>query len=110
VQVWDFQGYGPPFAEPLGGGVLTYWQDPIHFNPEFGNRMLDAMFSSAASGSDGVTGFGYRASSATLAARYRWLSDQRTAYLQAHPETWDTLVRLIPPELKRSQPTPHSAP
>ena len=47
VELWDFQGYGPPFDEPLGGGVLTYWQDPIHFNPAVGDRMLDAMFGRA---------------------------------------------------------------
>ncbi|MET0216685.1 MAG: hypothetical protein ABW205_01995 [Burkholderiales bacterium] len=105
VEVWEFQGYGPEFSEPLGGGVLTYWQDPIHFNPELGNAMLDAMFSTGNTGSDPVTGFGYRVTSATLAARYRWLSDQRALYLKAHPETWDALMRLVPPEIKRSSST-----
>ena len=102
VQAWDFQGYGPPFDEPLGGGVLTYWQDPIHFNPVLGNRMLDAMFGLEPEASDPATGFGYRVDSATVAARYRWLANQRRAFLQAHPETWDTLMRLVPPEVQRS--------
>jgi hypothetical protein len=105
VELWEFQGYGPPFAEPLDGGVLTYWQDTIHFNPELGDRMLDAMFSSGGEASDPVTGFGYRVNTATLAARHRWLSDQRRAFLQSHPETWDTLMRLVPAEVQRSQPT-----
>jgi hypothetical protein len=107
VEVWDFQGYGPPFDEPLGGGVLVYWQDPIHFNPALGNRMLDAMFGRDDGGSDPVTRFGYRVDSATLAARYRWLSEQRRAFLQAHPETWDTLMRLVPPDVPRS-PSPRT--
>jgi len=102
AEVWEFQGYGPEFSEPLGGGVLVYWQDPIHFNPELGNAMLDAMFAASA-GSDPVTGFGYRVTSATLGARYQWLSEQRAAYLKAHPETWDTLMRLVPAEVQRSR-------
>jgi hypothetical protein len=34
-----------------------------------------------------------------------WLSDQRALYLKAHPETWDALMRLVPPEIKRSSST-----
>jgi hypothetical protein len=101
VELWEFQGYGPPFDEPFGGGVLTYWQDPIHFNPVVGDRMLDAMFRVADAGSDPVTGFGYRVDSATLAARHRWLTEQRTAFLRAHPETWDTLMHLVPDHVRR---------
>jgi hypothetical protein len=76
----------------------------IHFNPELGDRMLDAMFAVVdGDASDQVTRFGYRVNTATVAARHRWLSDQRRAFLQAHPETWDTLMRLVPLELQRSQ-------
>jgi hypothetical protein len=103
VELWDFQGYGPPFDEPLGGGVLTYWQDPIHFNPAVGDRMLDAMFGRANAESDPVTGFGYKVDTATLAARHRWLAEQRAAFLRAHPETWDTLMRLVPDHVPRSR-------
>lgn len=106
VELWEFQGYGPPFDEPLGGGVLTYWQDPIHFNPLLGDRMLDAMFGRNADGSDPVTGFGYKVETATLAARRRWLAEQRAAFLRAHPETWDTLMRLVPDHVQRARPVP----
>jgi len=105
IEVWDFQGYGPQFTEPLGGGILTYWQDPIHFNPELGDAMLDAMFGLTPPGADPVTAFGYRVRSATLAARYRWLSEQRATYLQTHPETWNTLLRLVPPEARKTSST-----
>ena len=98
VEVWDFQGYGPPFDEPLGGGVLTYWQDTIHFNPVLGDRMLDAMFRRNATDENPVTGFGYRVASATVAARREWLAKQRAAFLRAHPETRDTLMRLVLPD------------
>lgn len=107
VELWDFQGYGPPFDEPLGGGVLTYWQDPIHFNPLLGDRILDAMFGRDAPGADPVTGFGYRVESATLPARRAWLAAQRVAFLHAHPEVWDTLMRLVPDHVPRVPP-PHA--
>jgi hypothetical protein len=105
VELWDFQGYGPPFDEPLGGGVPSYWQDPIHFNPALGDRMLDAMFGRGEPGVDPVTGFGYRVETATLAARRAWLERERAAYLAAHPEVWDTLMRLVPDQVKRSRPS-----
>ena len=105
VELWDFQGYGLPFDEPLGGGVLTYWQDPIHFNPVVGDRMLDAMFGRNAPDAEPVTGFGYRVETATLAARRAWLERERAAYLAAHPEVWGTLMRLVPDHVKRSRPS-----
>jgi hypothetical protein len=104
VELWDFQGYGPFFDEPLGSGVLTCWQDPIHFNPVLGDRMLDAMFGRNATVTDPVNGFGYRVESTTLAARRGWLAEQRAAFLRAHPETWDTLMRLVPDHVPRATP------
>jgi hypothetical protein len=109
LELWDFQGYGPPFDEPLGGGVPTYWQDLIHFNPVLGDRMLDAMFGRGAPGSDPVTGFGYRVDSATVAARRAWLAGERAAFLRTHPETWDTLMRLVPDHVPRTDPAPQRA-
>jgi hypothetical protein len=105
VELWDFQGYGPPFDEPLRGGVLTYWQDPIHFNPAVGDRLLDAMFGRANAGSDPVTGFGYKVETATLAARRAWLANERAKFLRSHPETWDTLIRPAPRAVLRSRPS-----
>ena len=98
IELWDFQGYTPPFAEPLEGGQRIYWQDIIHFNPELGDRMLDAMFGvDEKSASDPLTGFGYRVDSVTLTTRYQCLMDQRRTFLHTHPETWDMLIRLMPP-------------
>ncbi len=104
VELWDFQGYGSPFDEPLGSGVPIHWQDPIHFNPVVGDRILDAMFGRSEPGADHVTGFGYRVASTTLAARRAWLAQQRSAFLHAHPETWDTLMRLVPDHVPRLSP------
>ncbi len=108
VELWDFQGYGPPFDEPLGSSVLTYWQDPIHFNPVLGDRMLDTMFGRGEPASGPATGFGYRVESTTLAARRAWLAEKRSAFLRAHPETWDTLMRLVPDHVQRAPSPPRT--
>ena len=44
IELWDFQGYSAYTTEPVASGLMTYWQDPEHFNYELGNVMLDWMF------------------------------------------------------------------
>lgn len=99
VEIWDFQGYGPFTTEPVVPALMAYWQDPEHFNYEFGNAMLDWMFGRVRDAAKGVDGLGYRVTTATLAARYEWFSRQRIAYLDRHPDTWTTLARMLPPTL-----------
>jgi hypothetical protein len=99
VEIWDFQGYQTYTTEPLSPGLMTYWQDPEHFNFEFGNVMLDWMFDVVPGAGTQVDGLGYRVTTSTLGQRYAWFSQQRIAYLRAHPETWADLERLLPPAL-----------
>jgi hypothetical protein len=99
VEIWDFQGYGPYTTEPVVPTLMAYWQDPEHFNFEFGNVMLDWMFGRVPGAATGVDGLGYRVTTATLAERYEWFSRQRIAYLERHPDTWTILARMLPPEL-----------
>jgi hypothetical protein len=44
VQLWSFEGYNDITTESITSGSAIYWQDPGHFNYEFGNAMLDEMF------------------------------------------------------------------
>jgi hypothetical protein len=99
VEIWDFQGYNPFTTEPVAPALMSYWQDPEHFNFEFGNVMLDWMFGRVPGAATGVDGLGYRVTTATLAERYEWFSRQRVAYLERHPDTWTTLMRMLPPTL-----------
>jgi len=99
IEIWDFQGYGPYTTEPLSPALMSYWQDPEHFNSEFGNVMLDWMFGRVPQAATRVDGLGYRVSTATLADRYEWFSRERIAYLERYPDTWKTLARLLPPRL-----------
>lgn len=99
VEIWDFQGYSSYTTEPVVPTLMSYWQDPEHFNFEFGNVMLDWMFGRVPDTATGVNGLGYRVTTATLGERYDWFSRQRIAYLERHPETWTTLARMLPPTL-----------
>jgi hypothetical protein len=99
VEIWDFQGYSSYTTEPVVPTLMSYWQDPEHFNFEFGNVMLDWMFGRVPDAATGVNGLGYRVTTATLGERYDWFSRQRIAYLERHPETWTTLSRMLPPTL-----------
>jgi len=99
VEIWDFQGYNAYTTEPVTPGLMTYWQDPEHFNYEFGNVMLEWMFGAVAGAGTTLDGLGYRVTTATLPQRYQWFSHQRIAYLEKHPGTWTELERLVPPAL-----------
>ncbi len=99
VEIWDFQGYNNYITEPLTSTLMTYWQDPEHFNFEFGNVMLDWMFGGVPNAARILGGVGYRVTTATLAERYAWFARERIAYLDAHPATWRELGRLLPPAL-----------
>ncbi len=76
VEIWDFQGYGPYTTEPVAPALMSYWQDPEHFNFEFGNVMLDWMFDRVPGAATRVDGLGYRVTTVTLAERYEWFSQR----------------------------------
>jgi len=90
AQVWDFDGYHAISTETISENVATYWQDPTHFNSEFGNIMLDEMFALQ------PPAFGARLTADNLAARAASERAARTAYLSAHPEFLSQLESLLP--------------
>jgi hypothetical protein len=57
------------------------------------------MFGGVTGAQTSVDGLGYLVRTATLVQRYEWFSHQRIAYLAAHPGTWTTLARMLPPAL-----------
>ena len=88
--VWDFEGYHQICTEVITGKAGIYWQDPLHFNYEFGNMMLDEMF--------GINPpvFGIRLTPENLAERAERERAARAAYLKAHPEFLSQLESLLP--------------
>lgn len=90
AQVWNFDGYHSIATETISENMATYWQDPTHFNSEFGNIMLDEMFMLK------PPAFGARLTAGNLAARADSERAARTAYLSAHPEFLPQLESLLP--------------
>ncbi len=100
IELWDFQGYSAYTTEAVASGLMTYWQDPEHFNYELGNAMLDWIFGAVPITASGFDGLGYRVTTETLAARRAWFEEQRAAYLRAHPSAAKTFGALLPPGLR----------
>ncbi len=96
IELWDFQGYSAHTTEPVASGLMTYWQDPEHFNYELGNVMLDWIFGAVPITGTGFDGLGYRVTTETLTARRAWFEEQRAAYLRAHPSAAKTFGALLP--------------
>lgn len=90
VEVWDFEGYHAIGTEPISNAPSLNWQDPKHFNTEFGNIMLDEMFAIK------PPRFGMHLTSANLLARANTEIQTRRAYLDSHPEFLQQLKSLLP--------------
>jgi hypothetical protein len=90
VQLWEFYGYNEWTGEPVVGGNPVYWQDPEHFNFEFGGFLLDAMF-----GGPGMPpGLGRRVMVAGLPQAYQQFVAGRSAWLAGHPQLLGELRTL----------------
>jgi hypothetical protein len=89
VAIWQFDAYNAITAEPIGT-MATYWQDAAHFNFEMGDLMLADMFNET---NDKPT-LGRLIYFNTLDADYQHFLQQRSAYLQAHPEFQANLQKL----------------
>lgn len=90
VEVWDFEGYHAIGTENISDAAGVNWQDPAHFNTEFGNIMLDEMFAMK------PPAFGERLTSANLEVRANMERKERAAYLDRHPEFLQQLESLLP--------------
>ncbi len=90
AEVWDFEGYHAIGTEAISDGVAKYWQDPTHFNYEFGNVMLDDAFSVK------PAVLGERLTLANLPARAERELVERRTYLEGHPEFLAQLASLLP--------------
>lgn len=88
--VWDFEGYHEIGIEPISDAPGKYWQDPEHFNYEFGNIMLDEMFGIAS------PTMGAKLTPVTLQQREEKERKDRAAYLDNHPEFIRQFESLLP--------------
>lgn len=97
IAVWDFSDYNELTAEPVRPrGVMTYWQDPRHYNPAFGDTMIDRMFGRMFGGGDGESAFGRRLATATFEDHVAAFEAARKAYIASHPEFSENLKIVFP--------------
>lgn len=90
VELWDFEGYHDIGTEPVSEAPGKWWQDPAHFNSEFGDIMLNEMFALA------VPSYGTRITAANLAVHEDAERKTRVAYIAGHPEFLQQLETLSP--------------
>lgn len=90
VEIWDFEGYHPISFETISDAPGVYWQDPEHFNYEFGNIMLDEMFGLK------PPRWGNRLSMKNIPGLIEKEKTLRKAYIERHPEFLKNLKMLLP--------------
>lgn len=81
IALWSFEGYHA-FATEAVSDASIYWQDPAHFNTEFGNVMLDEMFGLEPA----RIGKNLSAANVAVAALFDQERDERAAFLASHPD------------------------
>lgn len=89
VEVWDFEGYHGIGTEIISDAPGVYWQDPAHFNYEFGSIMLDEMFAAE------PPRVGLRITSTNLAARTDAERKAHATHISNHPEFLRELEKLL---------------
>jgi hypothetical protein len=91
VNLWAFFSYNAYTTERIINKQPIYWQDPEHFNFEFGDQMLKVMFKTKPQ----QFSFGYQIRSHTIKNLYAKFNQQREKFLQHHPQFLTELHHII---------------
>lgn len=91
IEIWDFEGYQHIATEKISDAPAVYWQDPAHFNYEYGNIMLDEMFGRT------EPDYGTRLTPENIPDREMAEKKAREAYIGHHPEFDAQLISLLRP-------------
>jgi len=90
VEIWDFNQYNDYTGESITRQKATYWQDPEHFNFEFGDFMMDAMFNE-----NSKISFGTKLTSKNLSSVYNAYLISRDKFINSHNDFLATLDKFI---------------
>ncbi len=90
IEVWDFEGYHNIGTESITDAPAVWWQDPAHFNSEFGDIMLDEMFTRK------TPQYGTRVMPSNVLAYKELKDNSRALYIKSHPEFLLQLQKLSP--------------
>ena len=91
VEIWDFEGFHDIALEPVSEASGRYWQDPAHFNYEYGNIMLDEMFGKM------KPFYGVRLTPGNIHEREKAEEIERKNYLRSHPDFDQEVISLSRP-------------
>lgn len=91
VQIWDFEGFHDIAAEAISEAPAVYWQDPAHFNYEYGNIMEDEMFGKK------KPEYGAMLTSKNIASRAAAERMERENYIRNHPGFDRRVMSLLHP-------------
>ena len=89
VEIWDFNQFNKYTTEEITNQSAIYWQDPEHFNYEYGELMLNSMFSD-----DSKIQFGVHLTSKKIKQSYQEYIMNRNNYLKTHNEFISSLDRF----------------
>jgi hypothetical protein len=90
VSLWEFARYNDITGEAVTESSAVYWQDPEHFNFEFGNRIFDAIYRH-----QDRNHLGSRITSENIARVYQNYLENRASYLGAHPDVLTALRKQL---------------
>lgn len=90
AEMWDFEGYHDIGTENITVAPAAYWQDPGHFNYEFGNMMLDEMFTVKS------PALGRKLTSDSIGVASNLERQNRQAFLSQHPDFLSKLDQFLP--------------
>jgi len=91
VKLWSFYSYNTFTAESIVDNEPVFWQDPKHFNFEFGDKMLGVMFNSKPQS----IVFGYRLHENNINSMYADFKRQRKKYLLQNPTLLGELKQFV---------------
>ena len=90
VEIWDFNQFNKYSTEEITNQSALYWQDPEHFNYEYGELMLDAMF-----GNESKAPFGVLLTSKSMKQSYQEYIVSRNNYLKANNQFISSIDKLL---------------
>ena len=90
VELWDFNQYNDFTGETITSQSAIYWQDPEHFNYEFGNFILEAMFDKKKDKT-----FGVKLTSKNITLAYKEYIKSRDKYIKSHNDLFLTLDKIL---------------
>jgi len=91
IKLWAFFGYNTYTTEGIINNQPVYWQDPQHFNVEFGNQLLKVMFNTQPQ----QFSLGYQIRSKTIKNLYTEFNRERETFLQHNPQFLTELDHVI---------------